>query len=216
MKKYIYILIALTVISLSGCSKEEKMPDYIPTGLSEEGDISETDADDSGDLSDTDEDITKSDDGDQKDGDLPDDSQGDDNSDTQPVTIGKTATMYVKLSQYGGYLNIRSNPSTDSEPVGFLVHAEAVDVIEIKNGWASILYKGKVCYVNADFLVDKQPEFLDPPTATPTPKAAAKPTAAPKPAAAAKPENKTKPEDKTKPAATPIPLPEEEPDNNNI
>ena len=84
--------------------------------------------------------------------------------------------MYVKLKQYGGYLNIRPTPSTDGEPVGFLVHAEEIDVIEIKDGWASFMYKGKICYVNADYLVDKQPAYLEAPTPTP------KPTATPAPA----------------------------------
>jgi uncharacterized protein YgiM (DUF1202 family) len=78
--------------------------------------------------------------------------------------------MYVKLDQYGGFLNVRATPSTDGEAVGFLVHAEQIDVIEITDGWASFVYNDKVCYVNADFLVKERPEYLDPPTPTPKPK----------------------------------------------
>jgi hypothetical protein len=173
MRKYIYILIILTVTVLSGCKKEDKMPDFIPTQSSED------DIDYSGEESDANEDIKQSEDGDIQEGDIQDEdvSEKDEASPTQPIVIGKTTTMYVKLSQYGGSLNIRPKPSTDGEPVGFLVHAEAVDVIEIKDGWASFLYNGAICYVNADFMVDKRPAYLDPPTATPKPSAT--PTPAP-------------------------------------
>jgi len=169
MKKYIYILIALSVLALSACKKEEKMPDYIPANLSEEDTGKDANkGDDTGQTADENsQDSTSVQDGEAKD----DEESGD-----QPIVVGKTTKMYVKLKQYGGYLNIRPTPSTDGEPVGFLVHAEEVDVIEIKDGWASFMYKGKICYVNADYLVDKQPAYLEAPTPTP------KPTATPAPA----------------------------------
>jgi len=166
MRKCIYILIALSVLALAGCKKEEKMPDYIPANLTEDN------TDNKKDDSDT-KNTGKS--AQEQVGDLQQgDETVDDNSESKPV-VGKTTTMYVKLNQFGGYLNVRPTPSTDGSPVGFLVHAEAVEVIEIKDGWASIVYKGDVCYVNASYLVEKQPAYLEPPTPTPTPK----PTTAP-------------------------------------
>lgn len=183
MRKYLFLVMILSVAILSGCGKEEQMPDFIPTNLLEDNtDNNGKDVNKQEDNSQPDENISQ-------DGDVtqPDDSGDNDNSDSKdtPPVVGKTTTMYVKLNQFGGYLNVRPTPSTDKEPVGFLVHAEAVEVIEIKDGWASILYKGNICYVNDDYLVDKQPSYLEPPTitpkptATPTPKPAAEDAAAP-------------------------------------
>lgn len=177
MRKYIYLLVILSVVALSGCKKENEMPDFIPTQ------VSENDMDYSGEKLDNNEDIRQSEDGDLQESDLPDEDslEEDGTSPSQPIVIGKTTTMYVKLSKYGGSLNIRPNPSTDGTPVGFLVHAEAVDVIEIKDGWASFLYNGAICYISDDFLVDKRPAYLDPPTATPKPTATPTPTTEDKP-----------------------------------
>ncbi|NLC19746.1 MAG: SH3 domain-containing protein [Clostridiales bacterium] len=178
MRKYLFLLLVLSVAVLSGCKKEEQMPDFIPTNLLEDN------TDNNGEDANTPEDNSQADDKVSEDGDttLPEDgsdNDSDDSKDAQPVVVGKTTTMYVKLNQFGGYLNVRPTPSTEGAPVGFLVHAEAVEVIEIKDGWASILYKGNICYVNDDYLVDKQPPYLEPPTATPKPTA----TPTPKPAA---------------------------------
>jgi len=178
MRKYLFLLLVLSVAVLSGCKKEEQMPDFIPTNLLEDN------TDNNGEDANTPEDNSQADDKVSEDGDTTltedgSDNDSDDSKDAQPVVVGKTTTMYVKLNQFGGYLNVRPTPSTEGAPVGFLVHAEAVEVIEIKDGWASILYKGNICYVNDDYLVDKQPPYLEPPTATPKPTA----TPTPKPAA---------------------------------
>lgn len=207
MRKYFFLLLILSVAVFTGCKKEEQMPDFIPTNLLEDNiDNNGEDANEAGNNSQTDDTVNQDDDTAQPDD--GDEEDGNDSKDSQPVTVDKTTTMYVKLNQFGGYLNVRPTPSTEGEPVGFLVHAEAVEVIEIKDGWASILYKGKICYVNDDYLVDKQPPYLEPPTATP------KPTAAPaqKPAATSKPTATKKPADEPaeKPTATPEPVPEEE------
>jgi len=187
MRKYVYILIVLAAISLTGCKKEEKMPDYIPVNLTEDNDDS-TGSNDKAPVEDdklsTGEEGTEADEqgeGSAKDEETPD----------KPVEVGKTSTMYVKLNQYGGYLNVRPTPSTEGTPVGFLVHAEAVDVITIKDGWASILYNGNICYVNADYLVEKRPPYLNPPTITPKPTQA--PEQAPADGASASPEEDAEP-----------------------
>ena len=164
MKKYIYILIIFSVLALSGCKKKEEMPDYIPTQLTDNDVNSGNDEADIGD------DIDNSEDEDIPASDIAENAApGDEEAiPTQPV-IGKTTVMYVKLNQYGGFLNVRPTPSTTGTPVGFLVHAEAVEVIEIKDGWASILYNDKVCYVKNDYLSVKKPAYLEPPTPTPKP-----------------------------------------------
>ncbi|HWT73494.1 MAG TPA: SH3 domain-containing protein [Mobilitalea sp.] len=147
MKKSIYLLIISILILLSGCSKKDQLTNFIPTQVPEE--------------------VTTSVEG------TDENAQTDAETAVTPtpaaIHIGATTTKYVKLDEYGGYLNIRSKPSTDAEAVGFLVHAEEVKVIEIKDGWASILYNDAICYVNADFLVDERPAYLTPPPPTPTP-----------------------------------------------
>lgn len=154
MKKSIVLFIILSVILMTGCSKKVQMTSFIPTQAPEEV-----------------TDIT-----------TPEDTSGEDAAKVTEATptpkeihIGQTTPMYVKLDEYGAFLNIRSKPSTEGEQVGFLVHAEKIDVAEIVDGWASFLYSNAICYVNADFLVEDRPEYLEPPTATPAPT----PTAAP-------------------------------------
>jgi uncharacterized protein YgiM (DUF1202 family) len=144
MKKSIYLLMIITVLLLTGCSKGDQMTNYIPTAAPEES---------------TDEAASTA-------------KQEEINVTPTPKTIyvGQTTPMYVKLEEYDDFLNIRSAPSTDAEAVGFLVHTEKIDVIEIADGWASFLYKDAICYVNADYLVEEKPEYLDPPSPTPAPK----------------------------------------------
>lgn len=151
MKKYIYTLILAAALMLTGCSTKDRMTNFIPTpapGEAANESVTPTDEakdnEDAGDVQ-----VTKS-----------------------PITTydGKTTTKYVKLEEYGDVLNVRSSPSVDADAVGFLVHTDKIEVIEIKDGWASFLYKGSVCYVNADFLVDEKPDYLDPPSITSAPK----------------------------------------------
>lgn len=151
MKKYIYSLILITVFMLSGCSKKDQMTSFIPTPVPEVAiskAVTPTDTPKAADNAENPE-ATKA-----------------------PITEydGPTTPKYVKLDEYNDTLNVRPTPSTDSAPVGFLVHTEKIDVIEIKDGWASFVYKGAICYVNADFLVDEKPAYLDPPTPTVVPK----------------------------------------------
>jgi|GEM_PF-585528 len=139
----------------------------------------------------------------------------------EPIVEGETTPKYVKLSEFDAFLNVRSTPSADGEKKGILVHTELINVIDIKDGWASFLMNDEICYVKAEFLVDERPEFIDPPTATPTPIATPTPVATPPPVATptptmkpqptAKPTPKptptTKPTPTEKPAPTPIPSP---------
>lgn len=149
MKKSIYLLIILTVFMLSGCSKKDQMTNFIPTQAPEEGTVSGEVADE----------VT--DDGTQ--------SETEVTPTPGELHIGATTTKYVKLNEYGGYLNIRSKASPEGEAVGFLVHAEEVQVVDIVDGWASFVYNDAICYVNADYLVDDRPDYLTPPPPTPTP-----------------------------------------------
>ncbi len=147
MRKAIYLSLLMIVISLTGCGKEEEMTSFIPTQPpTKEADVTAA-------AGDTDQ---------------QEDTQTSPTS--KVVRVGQTTPKYVKMDKYGATLNVRSNPSTSGEVVGFLVHAEKIEVAEIADGWASFLYNGTLCYVNADYLVDVQPEYLEPPTPTPTPK----------------------------------------------
>jgi hypothetical protein len=155
MRKKMYFFIILTAFMLSGCSKKEQIVNFIPTQAPE------------GDAGAVTEDTSETE--------VPDENAA--TPTPKGVVIGQTTPMYVKLDEYGGYLNVRSTPSTKGEVMGFLVHAEKTDVIEIVDGWASIVYEDKICYVNADYLVTERPAYLDPPTPTPVPETT--PTQAP-------------------------------------
>jgi hypothetical protein len=165
MKKNIYILIGLMVFVLAGCGKKDQMVNFIPTPTpaadNEKVEVTEDSAAGNGE-------------------DTPGDTNEDGSADT-PVVEGNTTAKYVKLSEYGAVLNVRSEPSTDGKVVGSLVHAEKVEVVKIEDGWACFVLKDKYAYVKADFLVDEKPAFLEPPTPTPTPVPTLPPTNTPTP-----------------------------------
>ncbi len=149
MKKSIYLFLLMMILLLTGCSKkDEEMTSFIPTqapteaGDTVDGEEAQTDQDEA----------------------------NEEVSTPSVVHVGQTTPMYVKMDEYGATLNVRSTPSTSGEAVGFLVHGEKIEVADIADGWASFVYNGALSYVNVDFLVDKQPEYLEPPTPTPTPK----------------------------------------------
>ncbi len=149
-KNKIYFLIIIAVFVLSGCKAADDQTFFIPTP-----EVTDEQSGDSS--SEAGKDTTG-------------EEAADDQKNTdEPVFVGKTETKYVKLDDYDAILNIRTTPSRDGEIVGFLVHTEQVEVISIENGWASFLYQGEIRYVSADFLVDKKPAYLTPPTVTPKP-----------------------------------------------
>lgn len=151
MKKSLFLLLVLAAMMLVGCSTKDQLVDFIPTMAPDDSDASSSDAD-----------VTKA------------------PSPTQEATyLGKTTAKYVKLGEFGDTLNVRPTASKDGKSVGKLTHAQKVDVISIADGWASILFNGTVCYINADYLVDEKPVEITPtPEATPTPTLAPTPTPA--------------------------------------
>jgi len=179
MKKYIYLLIVITSLMFVGCKKQEQMVDFIP---------STTSTDESGEVISEDETAGEN-------------TEGNDNSTEEAVAtptpktihVGETKTMYVKLDEYGAFLNVRSIPSKEGDIVGSLVHTEKIEVIDIVDGWASFLQDNEVRYVNADFLVDVRPDYIAPPSPTPTPKNT--------------PTVKTTPTSKPSPTSKPTPTP---------
>lgn len=158
MKNRFYFLIIIAVIVLTGCKAADEQTFFIPTP-----EVTEAPS----------KDVTP-----EPSEDTEGDAEANDPEETNaPVYVGKTTTKYVKLDDYDAILNIRSAPSREGEIVGFLVHTEQVEVISIENGWASFVYLDEIRYVSADFLVDKKPAYLIPPTSTPKPS----PTKAPDP-----------------------------------
>jgi len=146
--RLLYILLAALMVLLAGCKSEDQEAYFIPTpapeipDLTEEEDVPEDTADDTGDQ-----------------------DEESDRAENEPVVIGQTTTKYVKLNTFGAILNVRSSPTTEeNNVVGFLVHTEPVEVISIEDGWASFMYKGQICYVSAEFLVDFVPPYISPPT----------------------------------------------------
>ncbi len=181
MKKRLRYLTLLLCLILAGCSKKDQMIDYIPTTVSK-GETGDTAA--SGDTAEQGDKSEAGDTDEASDTEASDEAAQDgDSTDSKPIHVGQTTTMYVKLGEYNAVLNVRATPSKDGEIVGFLVHTERVNVIEIVDGWASFKYNGAICYVSADFLVDERPAYIDPPTITP------KPTNTPNPTATSAPEN---------------------------
>lgn len=166
MKRIIYLFIILAAAMLTGCEKKDQMTNFIPSQIPEQEDL----------VVEEDKDITEAAPTDAA-VDTEDDAEDDaDAEPTKPVHIGQTTTKYVKLSSDGDKLNVRATPSTEKEPVGFLVHTEMIEVIEIVDGWASFLYKGEICYVKASYLVDERPAYIAPPTPTKAPTKTPTPT----------------------------------------
>lgn len=149
MKKNIYLLIIVTVLLLSGCKKQAQMVDFIPTPTPVV-----TNEDEAGEESENTNEATPT---------------------PKTIHVGQTIAMYVKLDEYGAFLNVRSNPSKDGAIVGSLVHTEKIDVIEIVDGWASFEMDNVIVYVSADFLVPERPDYIPLPTAAPTPTPTPKP-----------------------------------------
>lgn len=62
-------------------------------------------------------------------------------------------------------LNVRNAPSIQSVVVGSLAPASVISVIEIKDGWAKIIYNGKECYVSSSYIskvVEEKPDDQEP------------------------------------------------------
>ena len=195
MRKIIYILFVTAAIFMIGCGKKDSMTSFIPTATPTP-EVELSDESGNGTTSDV-------------------DGAGEDATPT-PYVIGETTTMYVKVNDYDAFLNVRSAPSVESDnKVGFLVHTEKVSVLEINGDWATILYNGQVCYVSASYLVEERPDYIAPPTATPsptpTPEATATqaPTATPEPTATSKPTATPNPTVKPTKTPTPTVTPEE-------
>ncbi|MDF2905400.1 MAG: hypothetical protein K0R34_721 [Herbinix sp.] len=191
MKKSLLLIIIITVLMMTGCGEKEQMTNFIPTPSPESEDSSEETTDSTEDNTD---DATE---------DTPDSSteapaEGTEVTPTPKLHVGQTTTMYAKLDQYDAILNVRSTPSKDGEVVGFLVHTEKIEVIDIVDGWASFAQGGEVRYVSADFLVNDRPEYLEPPTPSPAP--TNKPTPTNKPVQNSTPAQNNTPEGDTEDA----------------
>lgn len=155
-KNMIYLTIVIAVLILSGCKSSDEQTFFIPTPALTQEPSKEQTTEPTGET---------------------EEQAGEDDQETsdKPVHVGKTTTKYVKLDNYDAILNIRSAPSREGEIVGFLVHTEQVEVISIEDGWASFVYQDEIRYVSADFLVDKKPAYIAPPTSTPEPTPTKKP-----------------------------------------
>jgi uncharacterized protein YgiM (DUF1202 family) len=149
-----FLILVMAMSILAGCKNKDKETNFVPTPIPEDYTQEYTD------IPGEDEILEYN----------PDDSEASTGEgDKEPVYVGKTIEKYVKLNSYGSTLRIRNKPSVDSDIVGHLVHTEKINVIEIKDGWASFVYHDEICYVSADYLVDRKPAYLSPPTPTPAP-----------------------------------------------
>ncbi len=169
MKKSLLLVIIITLLTMTGCGDKGEFASFIPTPIPESEDSSTDAATD-----DTTEDTSDS----------SSETQVEGTPTPKPLHVGQTTTMYVKLDKYDAILNVRATPSKDGEIVGFLVHTEKIEVIEIVEGWASFAQGGEVHYVSADFLVNERPDYIEPPTPSPN----KKPTPTNKPAQDTTPE----------------------------
>jgi hypothetical protein len=175
---------------LPGCTKKDVMVDFIPTMPPVETEFDEGSFEDS---EDEDQAGEETDDVGQEETDENDDAE------EEPVVEGNTITKYVKMKEYGDYLNIRDKASTDGKIVGTLVHAEKIEIVSIEDGWARLVMDGKYCYVSANYLVDERPDYLDPPSPTPT----EKPAPTDKPTPTTKPTEEPTAEPTTEPTTPP-------------
>lgn len=153
MKYKLYIVLGLLVFLLAGCSPKDQMANIIvaptPTPSAEE-----------------EPDTAHVEEGQDNENEAGNEEEAEDE---EPIVVGATITKFVKLNKYNDTLNVRAEPSTNGAKVGFLVHAEKVEVIDIVDGWARFVKDNKYVYCSADYLVDEKPEYLQPPTSTPSP-----------------------------------------------
>lgn len=155
------LILVFAIGTLSGCKDNSKETNFIPTPIPPDFTEEYSDVP-------SEEEILEYN---------PDDSEASSGEeDEEPLYTGKTIEKYVKLNNYGATLNVRNKPSMESDVVGYLVHTEKINVIEIKDGWASFVYHNEICYVSEDYLVDWKPPYLSPPTSTPTPEPSPTPT----------------------------------------
>lgn len=164
MKKSLLLIIIITLLMMTGCKEKGEFTSFIPTPVPESEDGSEAAVTD--DTEDTKENASET----------PEETPT-----PKPVHVGQTTTKYVKLDKYDAILNVRATPSREGDIVGFLVHTEKVEVIEISNGWASFAQNGELRYVSADFLVDERPDYIKPPAPTKKPAPTSKPAPNTKP-----------------------------------
>ncbi|NLJ95668.1 MAG: SH3 domain-containing protein [Clostridiales bacterium] len=152
MKKYfMYIIIGMALLVFAACKGDDKETDFIPVIPS--------------DTTEEEDNITENPNEDDQITDVTDETEEAEDTKDLADNVDETTTMYVKLATYGAILNVRSSPTTEADNiVGFLVHTEPVEVIAIDNGWASFMYKGEICYVSKDYLVDTVPPYISPPT----------------------------------------------------
>ena len=92
----------------------------------------------------------------------------------EETTTTTTTVVYPLFYVTATKLNVRSEPSTDGEPLGQLTYGAQVEVLETVDGWCRISYNGKVAYVSAAYLSLQQP-----PSTTATTTTTAAPTAPP-------------------------------------
>jgi predicted small lipoprotein YifL len=149
MKKSLLMIIIIMLLTMTGCGDKGEFASFIPTPSPESEDTKDEDPAAEDVEEDTEDNNTE--------------STLEGTPTPKPLHVGQTTTMYVKLDKYDAILNVRATPSKDGNIVGFLVHTEKIEVIEIVDGWASFAQSGEVHYVSADFLVNERPDYIEPP-----------------------------------------------------
>lgn len=86
-------------------------------------------------------------------------------TDDPTTTTTAAPTIYYVTATL---LNVRSNPTTDSEVLGQLAMGTVVDILSTENGWCRILYNGIPAYISADYVSAQQPSATDATTAPTT------------------------------------------------
>lgn len=78
---------------------------------------------------------------------------------SKEIKINSNYQMYCNAT----YLNVRDQPNTDSNVVGFIKYRSKLTVLgdqsSSKEGWLAINYNNDTFYVSKDFLTDNQPDI---------------------------------------------------------
>lgn len=94
---------------------------------------------------------------------------GEDKKEEPAPTTTTTTTPSSAAPQYPTYyvtatkLNVRREPNTNCEILGQLVYGTAVTVLDVADGWCTIIHEGESAYVSAEFM-----SLTPPPTTTTT------------------------------------------------
>lgn len=164
MRKFLILALALVMVfSLTACKKDSDdtsdstptVTDPVDTEATDTNTTNPSDTDNTVEPEETDEPEDTDDTDNVGTTNLPDEDEDPDG--TEFVSVNETVYVYGT-----SILNVRKEPSKDSEKVGEMKEGEQVTRIGYNDNWSKISYYGDICYASSDYLTTSAPlSFTD-------------------------------------------------------